>query len=425
MERSYIHAYRGSDPRYEYMRLPCVNMALFTGGKQLFSARYRNSKGPMCGDPNLAIAGPGCNHDTSPPIDYTGMYDSEYCHFAMERVKYSTSKARCTAAGKTLADLWQEKLYPDFKLRWFSSYRACSSDPTDSCNKDSHCPTPGDTCVDYHMKPGCATYMHYGWVDNDCTLKVQVDGSGMVNVIHDPAFDHDIMLNNKNKFGVRWDQGAFPTVPPAGTVASSVNATLRCPSTSCVVHSDTCVCDFTVTTEPVIGATNPTAADLQDLDENALPIGALDPAAFDEGAYTMTTVGGVKMHTAATGDPMDTIFEMTVNGTTKYYANKVSTVTILGCAIEYVDGPVTGDVVPSSCDDSWSGSLLKAQARCNSDANCTALYWNGNYDDGQDWRVCSSVTANVNGTSKSKIKVPCEGVCVSPSRLAQTEHGST
>ena len=95
MERSYIHAYRGSDPRYEYMRLPCVNMALFTGGKQIFSVRYRTSKGPMCADPNLAIAGPGCNHDTSPPISYTGMYDSEYCYFAMERVKYSTSKARC------------------------------------------------------------------------------------------------------------------------------------------------------------------------------------------------------------------------------------------------------------------------------------------------------------------------------------------
>ena len=101
----------------------------------------------------------------------------------------------------------------------------------------------------------------------------------------------------------------------------------------CIVSGDTCVCDTSVTTQPVFTdyLTVPTRAEVL----TQLHIGSPPPEVFDNGLYSMCTTAPcfsaseVDVFTVAGGAfDESTIFRVEVHGTAVYLANRKSTVTI-------------------------------------------------------------------------------------------------
>jgi len=69
----------------------------------------------------------------------------------------------------------------------------------------------------------------------------------------------------------------------------------------------------------------------------------------------------------------------------------------------YVKGDRVNNYRPKGTCSTWYGSLEKAEARCNLDANCIGLHdWQA---DGKNWRTCTSFNDQFNGGAHTMTKV--------------------
>lgn len=120
--------------------------------------------------------------------------------------------------------------------------------------------------------------MRFSWTNEDCSMKVQIDGNGYVAMVHDVG---SLIQNIKGRvrvdvgtyFRVIWNGGVFPKDDNCNAIPG------------CEDRGSTCLCSTMVQTELVFGGTRmPTKAAVL----SELHIGASDPALFD-GIYNVCT----------------------------------------------------------------------------------------------------------------------------------------
>ena len=115
------------------------------------------------------------------------------------------------------------------------------------------------------------------WSSDPCTLRVQVDRNGWVNLVHSPysgtySRRPSFAADNGNLFRVAWDDGAFPIIAA------------NC-SGHCTVRGSTCMCDVAVEISQALSAIPTLAAEV----EAACQIGSLCPADGDTATLKLTT----------------------------------------------------------------------------------------------------------------------------------------
>jgi hypothetical protein len=288
---------------YEYVPPPCVSLQFYTNATQI--------KGPwdrvMCADPLATAAGTAC----CDAADTSNLKALPLCSYRKEKVTLATAMRRCAAASKFVCE------------------RHNCAQPDQFCAYGSEGP-PQNACVNQadHTRT---------WMMRSCGLQVQIDSSGMVNVVHshpstlgtwsDGASDTtnpETSINSHNTFRVRWRGGAYPVVG----VSHCSNATA-----ACVSHGATCLCDTEVHTVPVF--TDHMAVPTRDQVLAQLHIGAPEPDVFDTNTY-MTCNGAAALQTGVTVYARDcnsfdgtTIFKVSSShGVVLHLANKASTVSL-------------------------------------------------------------------------------------------------
>lgn len=307
---------------FEYVRPPCVELAVVSGGKLV----RRGKSQAVCAPPQLTAAVPAC-------CQATGQQNTvrSACTYAGERTTYATATTYCAAKtdAYTLQCDWTGKSFKD----------------TADC--------------------GYSTGSLAGWTATDCTLQVQVGARGSVNlVLGDDGAIKQYKLDNGNSFRVRWEDGAYPTVATDECFVADASEAAQ---SVCTKRDSTCVCSVTVTTSAVFkdAASVPTAADVV----GSLFVGAHPPRMHDAGTYVQCTTAacdaqvqaGVTAYTlASSGGAFDehTIFATRVNGTETYFANVQSTVAI-GQSFSFRNPPAfLSAVEPTERDASYETEAL-------------------------------------------------------------------
>ena len=313
---------------YEYVRRPCVDFAFYENGKVVQQAYgqtqpKRAVNGQMCANPLVAAAGVACAK-----APYTDGVAEEDCKHVSEMATFARAAERCLAKDK---------------LRFGTSDREHQI---------------FTKAFDRAYYPKCY-YNHVPvWIDQPCSLRAQVDTSGLVNVVHvtpgqgsgaagdkaGPVFK-DYGNSSSNVFSVPWKDGKFPSAsadPPCGG--------------ACSVHLDTCYCATKVTEAAVFtdAASLPSAAEVREL----LHIGAVAIDLWDVGIYTKCTTAAcsaaaaeVEVYTrGGAGSPMfdvHTLFKVvntagpaTHRGSKVWFANKISTTQVgENSAFEFRNAP--------------------------------------------------------------------------------------
>jgi len=263
---------------YDYRSRPCTRLTFPTSGKV---SKWRSTQ---CADPETAVAGVlCCSPGTKTPVAYskyqTDPEGAGKCLFDAERVKYSTAVARCSARNLTLC--------------------------------------PQSASINYGWSHSCVD-RQYSWVNQSCQVQLQVKANGQVNIVDQThRTDSRFALNTGNEFKVRWTNGKIPT--------TATNCT-----TGCVVQDETCVCDITVTTEPVFTGQVPTVEDAR----SKLFLGSAPPdtlEGYSECTSSACQGSAVKVYTQNGKVDASAIFELPseLAGMPKVYlANKMSTVRV-------------------------------------------------------------------------------------------------
>jgi len=285
--------HQGVTGYYTYVRKPCVDLTFFQSGHLL---QYGNTY--QCGDPKMAIGNPTCCQKNRPNRQGSNADTAGMCLFGNERVTWATQAARCEAADLVMC---REK-----------SWR--SSSWSNSCAQDN-----------------------YQWINQTCTVKVQVLPTGMVMLV-DPETSIDLLEeSNGNLFRVKWNtKNAYPKATDAGGCGAN-----------CVkvdtVSDATCVCEVSVINQAVFAPTAanpnvPSAAVVL----NRLQVGAYPPASHDAGTYSQCTapecVADPQLKVwvragAANWGADTTIFEVApihAGGSPIYLRNLESTVAVAG-----------------------------------------------------------------------------------------------
>jgi hypothetical protein len=231
----------------------------------------------MCADPLLAAGGAVCcNSPTSTKTPGLAL-----CEYQRERSTFAAARRRCEAMPRVeVIDVptWAD-VYADV---WTGADLLGADEHMSMCHLQSWTP-PTEQCPlnkDFH------------WLDHACTVQVQVDIDGFVNIVHtgDTSTQVNIHANSplryfpffeadsRNKFSVRWTDGRSPDV--AANCGDSPDCTPL--STS---HGDSCVCDTAVSDAPVFTD----AASIPPREEvlARLKIGAPAPGVFDAGTYEL------------------------------------------------------------------------------------------------------------------------------------------
>lgn len=282
---------------YRHTAAACVHMQLFENPRAI--------KGPndrvMCVDPTVPLAGTAC---CSSATDYNCVASPE-CEYAEERVTFATASMRCANVSKSLP----------LRHKHVSQETTCLYAPA-----------------------GGAAGHKFTWLTRSCALQIQVDSTGLINMIHShpridgqksPSEDPDIPeteIDSHNLFRVGWAQGNFPQV-----------GTTNCSFPACTNHADTCVCDTSLVTVAVFADPGAIPSRAQAL--SSLHMGAAAPDVFDSGVYTRCTSApcnaqhDVELWTRGSADSpqLDTtaIFKVaTDHGVVVHLANKLSTVSV-------------------------------------------------------------------------------------------------
>ena len=291
---------------YEYVPPACVTMPFYENAVQTKGSWDR----VLCADPRAAVAGTACCADnTSANLKVPPM-----CQYRKEKVTLATAVARCAAASKSVCT------------------RHNCVQPDEVCHYGSQGASQ-NTCVNanVHMRT---------WMTRPCGLQVQVDPSGVINVVHShpsvlgtwadggsDSTNPETALNSHNAFRVGWLNNAWPKAGAS-----------NCSYPLCVTHGATCLCDTDVTTVAVFTAASSVPTRAQIL--ASLHIGAPNPNIFDTGLYSMCSqqqqsdvvVWGAQQSGGCGTYDSDTIFQITDTGKILYLANKQSTVRVRNAA---------------------------------------------------------------------------------------------
>jgi cullin-associated NEDD8-dissociated protein 1 len=314
---------------YTYVGLPCVRLTLFSDGRLVKRSNSRR----QCADPGARVGYPVCcgAGGTRASSNYT----SE-CLFANDVTDYATNEKRCAALNSTM----------------------CSSGLVDA-------PT---------WRTTCANNVNV-WTNGSCSLQVQVYPSGQVSLV-DPAVLAGsggvlrLLLNSTNNvFRVRWRGNSFPAATAAGA----------CPSGCQVqptVDGDSCVCNFTVRSEPAftsLGAISDPSNAVNIIAQRA-HIGSVKPSLHDAGTYSRCTGSActsltnvvVWLHSGDNGQLSErTIFELPPfrrGGRVRYLMNRVSTVSVSASAAYAFRNPprfspLSGELYDVSGQE-WTSDVL-------------------------------------------------------------------
>ena len=151
------------------------------------------------------------------------------------------------------------------------------------------------------------------WTDAPCTIEVQIDERGFVNIVHGASTDANFQLNARNWFRVRWESGAYPS-----TTVNNCGA-------GCSKSGTTCLCSTQVASAPAFTESGamPTRQEV----EQRLRIGS-SADVLDQTQYTRCTSvkcsrsADVTVYLAGSGVIDSTsVFEILVNGTAAYFRN--------------------------------------------------------------------------------------------------------
>jgi hypothetical protein len=126
----------GASAFYEYVRLPCVNQVFYNGGVKI-SPRYRWDP-VMCANPELPDATEACCEQLS------NFYAERNSLYDGERMRLTTAHERCDNISRKICD--------------FNRVQG-------NRHKNSM----------------------YFWTSDDCNLRVKINSSGMVTVVHKPT----------------------------------------------------------------------------------------------------------------------------------------------------------------------------------------------------------------------------------------------
>jgi len=259
---------------YTYQPVPCVRMALFSGG--IVSKHPPHAK--QCSDPRQHIAGPVCCRSGITNGAYIesniGSNRKNMCRFWGEMMTQEQAQTRCEEQG----------------------FRLCS----DVYGQD---PSVFSCAADLAV---------WRIADKTCQLQVFVGMQGQVSVVDDRADsnpnqdDKRFVKNNNNFFKVLWlntdgttSDDRYPTVAENNCTISSLSPL------ACVIVGTGCLCELTVQTAPVFTNTSlvPSLTEIRD----SVFIGAPHPSSFPPGTYNRCTSSvcleaaarGVKVHVKA------------------------------------------------------------------------------------------------------------------------------
>jgi uncharacterized protein (DUF1501 family)/uncharacterized protein (DUF1800 family) len=275
---------------YSYKKIPCVRLTMFNEGQV---TKYSSQQ--QCSNVHSPVAGAACCMQSNKKVISTVDYGAQ-CLFTGDKMTAATAQSRCKGLGSQLCENF-----------WLSS-------------------------VSTQYKKACA-YGQFAWLSRTCSLQVQVDTFGLVNLIDPVSTENKYKLNSESKFGVIWNRGAFPIVTSTPPCQPNAYTNLECVPGGL----KTCVCNVTVDTKPVF-VDIPTLVEAK----TRLFIGAPLPTSFDPGAYSVCTTfacsrandGVVAYLKTGSGiASMDTIFELPPNvrgGSKVYLYNKVSSVWVGG-----------------------------------------------------------------------------------------------
>jgi uncharacterized protein (DUF1501 family)/uncharacterized protein (DUF1800 family) len=265
---------------YEYIRIPCVEQPFFMEGAKVTGVT-RDSK-PVCTHPLLPVAAEACC-DASVTLSYK-KYAIPACTISGERMTRDVAQSRCAAVNRVLCDYYNVTATPK-------------------------CPFDG-----------------FYWTSQSCIMRVKVTNDGQAVVVHDYTYTaSDLRKNTPNYFKVYWEGNVFPTFETG------------CGGGQCEIYGESCVCNITVTNEPVFTAPPANAAEIL----QQLRIGHAPPSLYDSNTYVASDASDYRSYsTTQSCCGKDTFFEVKDrNGQTKYLRNLKSTVQIVGTSFQFRNPP--------------------------------------------------------------------------------------
>ena len=287
------------DVHYEYIRQPCVEMAFMSDARKVKHAWGFF----VCGNPRSAVAAPACTetrvYNWGEQIQYWRSINP--CEYVGEHVKYDTAVERCDHLNRTVEPV--------------NSYRFVGDD-------DSF----------------CDLYNWYAWTSDSCYTDVRVRfEDSKVALTHqapettkfgDQPYTPKAVVGEEGKtwFRAAWEGGVAP--PRDSTCASPCKA----------AADGSCLCR-TTTVKTVAFSSEP--ADLTEISSANLYIGAPHPDMYDAGALVSGswTSGGVTVNywypAGESVAHMDTIFEVREKKVSRYFRNRLETVSINIGGVDY------------------------------------------------------------------------------------------
>ena len=277
----------------------------------------------MCGNPKLAIAGTAC---CMAPNNIGVYYGFDRCEYHLEKVTWDKAVSRCAGIiDDTTESVPLNAGALDMGRFWSwltgTGDQANPQHTMEPCKKRTGFSRAGIRALD-----GCGYNYRASWINEPCSMQVQVDRFGRLSAVHVGATEKAVQLDSGNMFHVHWKGGVFPLAADGCAGGSG--------GTSCTVHGLTCLCSIFVADQPVFAATG-TAPTVKEV-RSKLKIGSPAVIAFASSAYARCTssacnaVVGVEIYLKAGGSApswdADTIFK-TANPTA-FFFNRLSTVHI-------------------------------------------------------------------------------------------------
>ena len=297
---------------YQYMKPLCVQMAFYQNPKML--GLSHNAERKMCADPRTAAGGTVCCMTPDQPGGYFGF---DRCEYHLEKVTWEKAVSRCA---NLIDDTVKSNPPGTYNMGVFQDWLGTQQEPKRSmapCKNSGSQNRAGLRSLD-----GCGYNYRASWVDEPCTIQVQIDRYSRINVVHSDTTESEVKLDSGNVFHVHWKDDRFPEV-----AANSCGGD----QSGCSVHGETCLCSVTIVDEPVFSD-----ADRPTYDEvlKKLKIGSPDISSFASGEYSVCTtfacraISGVEVYikSGRTGWDSSTIFK---TSSPEYFLyNRVSNVIV-------------------------------------------------------------------------------------------------
>ena len=296
---------------YQFVKPLCVQMAFYPNPKML--GLNHNAERKMCANPRVASAGTVCCMTPNQPGSYFGF---DRCEYHLEKVTWEKAVSRCAGIIDDTVDSDPPGTY-DLGRYW--PWLGGQKTPTRSlavCKNSGTEDRAGLRALD-----GCGYNYRASWVDEPCSVMVQVDRYARINVVHSDSTESEVKLDSGNVFNVHWKDGAYPL---AKDQCGGENS-------GCTVHGETCLCGTAVSETVVFQeGDTPTAHEVG----KTLKIGSPSIATFSTGKYSLCTTAackaivGVSIYiiTGTKGWDSNTIFQ--TSNPTYFLFNRVSNVKV-------------------------------------------------------------------------------------------------